>query len=215
MRSFKTGFGRKKRFLQNYQEGVLSYRYKEKKCLKSPIDLAIYIKLVYDLKPATIIEIGTKEGGSAQFFCDLISLYNLDCHIWSIDINNPLPQEIPGVTFLKGDVHHLEDCLTDQIWQTIQHPILVLEDSAHSYEACLSCLRFFNERLMGGDFLIIEDGILSDLGLKSKYDGGPNRAISEFLTQYTQSFQIANEYCDMFGVNVTYNPNGYLRKLDK
>ena len=58
----------------------------------------------------------------------------------------------------------------------------------------------------------MEDGILSELGLDEQYNGGPNRAIIEFFAQNPDCFDIETAYCDMFGINATYNPNGYLRK---
>jgi hypothetical protein len=33
-----------------------------------------------------------------------------------------------------------------------------------------------------GDVLVIEDGGLDELGLSEQHHGGPNRALSEFLT---------------------------------
>jgi len=211
MRSFKSGFG--KRFLKKYQEGTLSYKYKDKLCIKSPIDIAIYLRLIYDLKPRTIIEIGSKEGGSALLFKDIITLYDLECHIWSIDINPLTELIIPGVTFIEGDINNMEKSLTERHWASFKEPVLIVEDSEHTYDACLSCLNYFGKRMGKGDMIIIEDGILNELGLKSRYNGGPNRAIKKYLKTNRDVFEIVTEYCDMFGSNVTYNPNGYLRKL--
>lgn len=213
MRNFKTGFPSRRNFLKNYQKGSLSYKYKDKSCLKSPIDLAIYLRLIYDLKPRTLIEIGSKAGGSALLFRDITALYNLDCHIWSLDIDPVTEFKIQDVTFLQGDVHNLHESLTDELWSSFKKPVLVIEDSAHTYEACLSCLEFFKNKLKKDDFLVMEDGVLSELGLKRKYNGGPNRAIAEFFSNHEDAFEVATEYCDMFGLNVTYNPNGYLRKV--
>lgn len=41
-------------------------------------------------------------------------------------------------------------------------------------------------------------------------EGGPCRAISEFLRDHP--YEIDATYCDRYGHNVTGNPNGYLRK---
>lgn len=43
-KSFKTGFTPAQ--LAHYQKGVMNYTYKNIGCLKSPIDLAIYIHLI-------------------------------------------------------------------------------------------------------------------------------------------------------------------------
>lgn len=190
----------------------MSYEYRGVSCLKSPIDIAIYLRLVWNIKPRTIIEIGSKDGGSALLFSDILKMYDLDCKIYSIDIT-PVKSENLDITFLKGDVNDLNETFGDPILQNLPHPIIVIEDSAHSYEGCSSALNFFAKKLIKNDYLIIEDGILEDLGWSGKYDGGPNRALKEFFAEYPDTFEVDLSYCDMFGKNATYNPNGYLRKL--
>ena len=64
-----------------------------------------------------------------------------------------------------------------------------------------------------GDVLVVEDGVIDDLGLTEPYDGGPNRAVAEFVAASPRTFRVMEEYCDMFGTNATYNPNGYLVRL--
>jgi cephalosporin hydroxylase len=76
----------------------------------------------------------------------------------------------------------------------------------------MAALRFFAERLMPGEWMAMEDGVLDELGMGEKYQGGPNRAIAEFFRDYPGVFEIGAQYCDMFGPNATFNPNGYLRR---
>jgi cephalosporin hydroxylase len=64
-----------------------------------------------------------------------------------------------------------------------------------------------------GDVLVIEDGVLDELGVSEQHQGGPNRALSEFLSASPSAFRVMYEYCDMFGRNATYNPNAYLAKM--
>ncbi|MGB0904767.1 MAG: CmcI family methyltransferase, partial [Mangrovicoccus sp.] len=82
-RSFKTGFGQA--FLKDYHKGVMGYTYKGITCLKSPIDLAIYMMVIWDKKPGTIIEIGSFQGGAAQFYYDLTRNYGLETDIITVD----------------------------------------------------------------------------------------------------------------------------------
>jgi len=37
-------------------------------------------------------------------------------------------------------------------------------------------------------------------------------ASSEFLAERREDYEIDERYCDLYGFNVTENPNGYLRK---
>ncbi len=210
MRSFETAFSAD--FLDAYQQGSLGYTYKGVPCLKSPIDLAIYLRLLWAEKPKTILEIGSKEGGSALFFCDSAATFDLGATVVSIDMNTPTnPPDCDG-RFLEGDVGNLDEVFTQQDLFSLPRPWLVVEDSAHTHAGCLAALDFFRSHLCAGELLVIEDGVLAELGLSDKYSGGPNRAIAEFFERWPGSFEVVTDYTDMFGTNATYNPNGYLRR---
>ena len=51
------------------------------------------------------------------------------------------------------------------------------------------------------------------MGDEARFDGGPERAIEEFLAGSGGRYVIEERYCDRFGHNVTGNPNGYLRRV--
>lgn len=211
MRSFRTAFTRPS--LESYQAGVMSYTYKGIRCLKSPVDIAIYMRLIWELKPRTLIEIGSHSGGSALLLADLLG--NMGCadtEVISIDLEIPRELDDDRIRFLQGNVCDLESVFVQHGLESFVHPWLVIEDSAHTHEACTAALQFFEPRMRPGDVLVIEDGVLDDLGMSEQYQGGPNRAIREFLDAQPGRFEIATEYCDMFGTNATYNPNGYLRR---
>jgi cephalosporin hydroxylase len=208
VREFATFF--KPGQLEAYHQGTLNYHYRGIPCLKSPLDLAIYQTLMWDAKPRTIFEIGSKAGGSALFFRDVMRSFGLDGSVVSIDLNPPqLASE--EVLFCQGDVHDLAVPFQKNDLHSRPRPWLVIEDSAHTFAACRAALQFFAKNLQTGEYLVIEDGVLDDLGWSERYDGGPNRAIAQFLKDQPGVFEITG-YCDMFGRNATFNPNGYLRK---
>ncbi len=64
-----------------------------------------------------------------------------------------------------------------------------------------------------GEYIVIEDGILSDMRVAALYDGGPLLAIEQFLERNGGRYEVDRNYCDYFGSNVTWNVNGYLRRL--
>lgn len=212
IRSFKTPFGRAQ--LGAYHKGVMQYHYRDVMCNKSPIDIALYLQLIHAVKPKSFIEIGTKSGGSALLFRDIGRIYGLDMALVSIDRQTPLPDpRFDGITFVQGNVMALEQVFAAQGLFDLPRPWILSEDSAHSYEACMTVLRFAARHLQKGDYLIMEDGVLEELELAHRFDGGPSRALSEYLTRHPGVFEIDTAYCDMFGQNATTNPNGYLRKL--
>ncbi len=209
VREFSTFFHKDQ--LDAFQKGVMSYRYRDVLCQKNPIDIAIYMRLIAEVRPATIIEIGSKAGGSALLFRDLTRTFGIDCRVISIDLIPP-PVAFDGIAFLQGDVLLLEETFRRHDLHACPRPWLVIDDSAHTQEACTAVLTFFADALEEGECLIIEDGALVDLGMAEKYQGGPNAAISTYFEMHPSTFEIATEYCDMFGQNATYSPNGYLRK---
>ncbi len=209
-RSFKTAFPTP--LLKSYQRGVMGYRYRGVPCLKSPIDLAIYARAIWELKPKTVIEIGSKAGGSALWLADLLGSYGFDCTLTSIDLEPPELDD-PRIRFVTGDVADIEQILSDTQLGDAPHPWFVSEDSAHTFATCYTALGVFDRHMEPGDLLAMEDGVLDELGLAPRYNGGPNRAITEYLAKHPCAYEIVTDYCDMFGTNATYAPNGYLRKI--
>lgn len=210
-RSYSSFFERHQ--LDPMLNGVMSYRYRDVPCHKSPIDIAIYIQLIGQTKPATIIELGTKYGGSAMLFRDLSSMMNLHTRIVSIDQNLPeKAEEFKDILFIEGNVSNLEDLFEQHALHRLPRPWLVIEDSAHTFSICTEVLEYFSHQLRSGEYLVMEDGVLEEMGIARRYDGGPNRAIREFLLSKPDQFKIDEFYCDMFGANATFNPNGYLKK---
>jgi cephalosporin hydroxylase len=212
MRSFKTAFPPE--LLHSVQAGTMAYTYKGVRCLKDPFDLAIYTRLIWDLRPKSVIEIGSNQGGGALWFADMLSVMGLlPCPVVSVDKVPPAGFADARIAFLAGDAARLGDTLSPELRAALPHPWLVVEDSAHTYAVTLAALKFLAEATIAGDAVVIEDGVLDDLGMGEAYQGGPNRAIAEFLAAAPETFRVLTPYCDMFGVNATYNPNGYLLRL--
>ena len=198
--------------LKTIQKGAMNYQWRDVLCNKDPFDLALYPLLLWREKPKTIIEIGTKEGGSALWLVDLCRLFDLDTQIISIDIDQRTQFSHPNIHFYQGDGRNLSATLNKEFIAQIRHPLIVIEDADHHYLTTKAVLEFFSPILEIGEYIIIEDGICDSLGHQGRYDGGPTRAIAEFLNTNQESFVIDEWYCDYFGFNVTWNTNGYLKK---
>jgi cephalosporin hydroxylase len=169
------------------------------------------------LRPGTI-EIGSNRGGSAPWFADHLTAAGLNCPVLSIDLQSPPDIADPRIEFLAGDAARLGECLSRDRLAQLEHPWLIIEDSAHHYSVTIATIRFFVGTMRTGDVLVIEDGVIEDgviddLGLTEAFSGGPNRAVAELIANFPDAFRVMEEYCDMFGANATYNPNGYLVRL--
>ncbi|MDG1168196.1 MAG: CmcI family methyltransferase [Sulfitobacter sp.] len=211
IRSFKTPFTRPQ--LGAYHHGVMNYHYRDVMCNKSPIDIALYLHLIHAVQPGSFIEVGTKFGGSALMFRDVVKMYGLDTQIVSIDRTPPdADDRFDGIRFVQGNVMALDQTFAEHALFDLPRPWILSEDSAHTFDACMAVLSFGAAHLRSGEYLIMEDSVLAELDLADRFDGGPSRALEVFLTAHPDVYEIDKTYCDMFGVNATTNPNGYLRK---
>lgn len=197
--------------LMKIQQGTMAYRYRGLPLLKNPFDFAIYPLLLDRATPRTLIEIGSYCGGSALWFAD----QRPGMRVVSIDLKPPdmAPIEHPAITFLEGDAHNLGAVLTLELMQSIERPLLVVEDSSHMAETTAAVLDFFDPWLGLGEYIVIEDGILTAMRVADSYDGGPLRAIHEFIARTSGRYEIDRTLCDYFGTNVTWNADGYLRRV--
>src|SRR5437763_8567733 len=149
--------------------GIRRYTWRGVLCNKSPFDLALYPMLIWREKPRTIIEIGSKEGGSALWLWDTCHQFGLDTEIISVDIRQHAKVIQQGITFLRGDACNLESTLTPDMMARLQRPLLVIEDSAHRPATTLAVLRFMDPYLRCGEYILIEDGIVDTLGSSGQF----------------------------------------------
>lgn len=197
--------------LRSVQAATLSYTYRGVPCFKSPFDLALYSMLINQQRPGTLVEIGSAAGGSALWFADQCRAQGVSTSIISVDINVPKGIRDPDVRFVEGDVHSLDESELSELLAVCERPLLVVEDGPHTYEGCLAAMHFLHEHLRSGEYLVIEDGILDELGYRS-LRSGPKRAVRAFLRDHPGAYEIDRDDCDYFGRNVTWNPSGYLRR---
>jgi cephalosporin hydroxylase len=204
-----------KPLLDHIQRGTLRYTYRGVPTLKNPFDWALYPMLLWETRPRTIVEIGSNQGGSALWMADTMRSFSIPCHIHSVDINPVSGLQIPDVTFHGGDARNLEQTFPAEFMQRLARPLLVIEDSDHQMQTTLAVLRFFDRWLASGEYIVIEDGIVAAMGEAAIYGGGPHAAIVQFLNERPGEYELDTRYCDWFGLNVTWNINGFLRRAAK
>ena len=168
--------------------------------------------IVFEVQPDLIIEIGTNAGGSALYLADLLEL-NKKGELHTIDLPgnkaNELLYKHPRIkVFKEGFQNYDSTSLAD--FKTI----LVIEDGSHMYEDSLAALKKFSPFVSTGSYYIVEDGIINNLGLEKEYNGGPQKAIKEFISK-NKNFITDDKWSDFFGIGNTFNQIGYLRKLSK
>ena len=76
---------------------------------------------------------------------------------------------------------------------------MVVEDANHFAGTTAAVLDFFDAWLQPDEYIVIEDGILTAMRVADAYDGGPLRAIHEFLARSGDRYEIDRSLCDYFG----------------
>jgi cephalosporin hydroxylase len=105
----------------------------------------------------------------------------------------------PRVEFRQVDLNNLDGLNRDFI-SSLPHPWLLIED-AHTNVYDL--LQFFAAMMLAGDYLVVEDTINY-----VKY-----RKVKKFVFDQKDAFLVDTHFTDLFGYNVTWNPNSYLKKV--
>lgn len=196
--------------LQTICDGHHKVTYRGVKAIRCPFDYVLYQMIISKVKPDLIIEIGTNAGGGSLYLSDLQQLngYGIVHTIDIVDmVTNELVLNNKNIKrFLGGyesyDLNNVSGFKN----------ILVIDDGSHTYQDVKKSLFIFNHLVTKGSYFIVEDGVLNELGYKD-YDGGPLKAIDEFLSGNTE-YEIDREICDFFGKNATFNINGFLKKIN-
>jgi len=135
---------------------------------------------------------------------------NISAEIYSFDLKPPSVSD-PIVHFRQADAEKLLDTFPPHEIKRLPRPLLVIEDTSHQKITSLAVLNYLAPLMKSGEYIVIEDGIVTSLGIAEEFGGGPVAAISEFLDQ-NSDWEVDRYYCDFYGRNVTWNVSGYLHK---
>ena len=181
------------------------FKWKGRTLMKDPMTLSIYMQLFQDIRPKTILEFGTFDGGSALWMEDFMKIIDNPCIIHTFDINQERVSlgENSKVKFHKLDNHSIQDfVLTNpHIFENLERPVVMIEDSHENTKQLIISIDNF---LRSDDYLIIEDTL--DL---SKY----NQTIGANDFKNKLNYQIDTYYCDFWGMNNSWNFNSFLKKV--
>ena len=157
---------------------------------KTVFDFTLYSMMIWDIKPATILEIGSgPTGGSAIWMADLCKMYGLNTKIISVDINPP-NASYEGVNFIKGDSEKIETLFDVENYS---HPWLIIEDAHVNINAIIA---YFDVHMDKKDYMIIED----------------TRGRAQTKLKIPNTLFVDTYYCDYFGRNATCSMNSILYK---
>jgi cephalosporin hydroxylase len=170
--------------------------------LKPAIDLVLYSNLIWELRPRTIIEFGSLQGGSAFWFADQLEILCGDGEVHSFELCykciSPLAKH-PRLHFHQADVRDLAT-IDKALLEQLPHPWLIVDDA---HENLANLVPFLANQMAPGDYFVIEDAFLH---LTASGIASVVKACTGL------GFLVDSKYTDAFGVNVTCAPNGWLVK---
>jgi len=176
--------------------------------MKSPMDAWIYQEIIFETKPDVIVEIGNANGGSALFLAHLCDLLGKG-RVIGLDLSHKtVPEQVvkhPRITLIDGDACGNFESVARLI--SDEERVLVIEDSAHTYDNTLNVLRRYSPLIKLGGYFIVEDGICHH-GLAVGPQPGPYEAVETFLGE-NADFEVDRTRERFL---ITWNPKGYLRR---
>lgn len=184
-----------------------SFGYKGLINLKPAVDLVLYTNLIWELRPRTIIELGSLQGGSGLWFADQLDALSPEGHVHSFDVFDKCihPSAVhPRLHFHKADLRDLAT-IDEAFVRDLPHPWLVVDDA---HENWIKMVSFFGRLMVSGDYYVNEDVYGNHEFVQSTSSGirMSIRLCSKF------GFEVDTKYTDAFGYNVTCAPNGWWRK---
>lgn len=195
--------------LPHVQERIMSRtRYFGIKTLKNPLDFWVYQELLFEQQPDLVVEIGNRFGGSTLALAHFLDLLEHG-RVIGVDIDQ---SKIPGLVRAHPRIRLIEDdagAAYPRVLELVEpgEKVLVIEDSAHTFDNTLAVLRSYSQLLQPGGYLIVEDTICHH-GLEVGPDPGPWEAVQQFLTERTD-FETDRERESFV---ITWNPTGFLRR---
>ena len=202
-------------------EGRYITLYRGESLMKCPEDLVLYEQLLWYVKPATLIELGSFCGVSALWFADHAKLMDFDCQIYSVDIDLSLLSDKVkklqpnNLKFIQCDANVIETAFTADFMSSLPHPLVVVED-CHTNTSGI--LNHFHQFLQVGDYFVIEDTnpflplfCSRDWDMDFGYE--KNDVMENFLKQHNGLYGIDTFFCDYYCYNSTWNWNGWIRRM--
>jgi cephalosporin hydroxylase len=178
------------------------------KTLKNPIDFWVYQEIIYAQKPDVIIEIGNNWGGSTLALAHYLDNIGHG-RIIGIDIDHHRVVDKvrlhPRISWIEDDAISAFEQVQKQINEGER--VLVIEDSAHTFENTLVVLETYSPLIPIGGYFIVEDSICHH-GLDVGPSPGPYEAITEFVAK--RSDFVVDRSKESF--LITWNPKGFLLK---
>ncbi len=176
---------------------------------QNPLDVWIEQEILWEVRPDLIIEIGCHRGGhllALAHLCDALGagrLIGVDVSLAEID--TLVRAHFKRIALVEGDAAKVVN--TVKAFIGVGERVLVIEDSAHTFDHTLAVCEAYGPLVTPGSYLIVQDTICWH-GLDEGPNPGPWEAAEDFLATHPE-FE-ADRSREDFGI--TWHPRGYLRR---
>jgi cephalosporin hydroxylase len=190
----------------------LSYR--GVRTLKLPLDMWNYQEIIAERRIEWVLETGTRHGGSALFFADLLAARAASGYVISVDVEHASLQisAHPKLRLLLGD--SASPFVVAQVAQMLpkppRPPLFVILDSDHRKAHVLRELEAYVPMMQRGDYLVVEDSCVNGHPVRPEFGPGPMEAIGEFIRRNSDLLAADSTRETKFGC--TFAPRGYFTK---
>jgi len=174
--------------------------------LKFPSDLALYQEVIHETRPEVIVEIGTKFGGSALFFQDMLDLNGAGGKVITIDILDQVREKDTRIEYLISSSLDKE-LIKDIKKRVMGRRVMVVVDGNHNRRHVKWELYHYHAMVPTGMYLVVEDCYIEKNGKLKKY--GPCEA-KEWFLKTKRGFEEVDR-CERYLVGVTMG--GWLRRI--
>jgi cephalosporin hydroxylase len=165
--------------------------YRGVRTLKLPSDMWNYQEILSERRIDWVIETGSRHGGSALFFADLLRNAGRGGKVFSLDVQPALDPKVagdPDIAFITGD--SADPSVVDAVMAQIpaeRGPAFLILDSDHAARHVKRELDAWVPRLRRGDYLVVEDTVVNGHPVRPDHGPGPLEAIRAFRAEHPQS----------------------------
>jgi len=190
--------------------------------------------MLWSVKPDLVIEIGTNTGGGAIFYSSIMSFYNKNHKVVTLDVkevsnwnarnNQRCENCIMGdkhPLWKAGNIHFIKGRVTEEATRkkvdefvAEAKTVLVIEDASHRYPDTLQNIEAVHQWVTPGSYMLVQDTKMDRFvaGLKMKYGRhkfGPMRSVDEFLKKH-DNFVIDRKFEYLM---YSQHHRGFLKKI--
>ena len=158
--------------------------YRGVRTLKTPSDMWNYQEIICSRGVAWVIETGTRHGGSALFFADLLQNQGAEGDVITVDVSHAELQvkSHAHIRFVLGDSASPEVVKTvTRMLPADRAPLFMILDSDHAKGHVLRELDAWVPVLRSGDYLVVEDTCVNGHPVRADFGPGPWEAVGEYL----------------------------------